>query len=136
MARKSRAAEASAEDDVNLTPMLDVVFILLIFFIVTAQFIQEPDVEPERVSVETIQKIHPLGIIIAIDENDEIHVGKKVVPLSEVGFRIRQLREDNAEGRLIIQADSKSKAGVFIDLMEVVNDIEGNNRINISAVEK
>lgn len=135
MARKTRAPEASAEDDVNLTPMLDVVFILLIFFIVTAQFIQEPDVEPERVSVETLQKIHPLGIIIAIDENDEIHVGKKVVPLSEVSFRIRELREDNAEGRLIIQADANSKAGTFIDLMAVVNDIEGNNRINISAVE-
>lgn len=135
MARKSRAPETSAEDDVNLTPMLDVVFILLIFFIVTAQFIQEPDVDPERVSVETIKKIHPLGIIIAIDENDEIHVGKKVVPMSEVGFRIRELREDNAEGRLIIQADSRSKAGTFIDLMAVVNDIEGNNLINISAVE-
>lgn len=136
MARKSRAPEASAEDDVNLTPMLDVVFILLIFFIVTAQFIQEPDVEPERVSVETLKRINPLGIIIAIDENDEIHVGKKIVPLSEVSFRIRELREDNPQGRLIIQADANSKAGVFIDLMQVVNDVEGKNIVNISAIEK
>jgi biopolymer transport protein ExbD len=136
MARKSRAPEASAEDDVNLTPMLDVVFILLIFFIVTAQFIQEPDVEPERVSVETLKSINPLGIIIAIDENDEIHVGKKIVPLSEVSFRIRELREDNPQGRLIIQADANSKAGVFIDLMQVVNDVEGKNIVNISAIEK
>jgi biopolymer transport protein ExbD len=136
MARKSRAPEASAEDDVNLTPMLDFVFILLIFFIVTAQFIQEPDVEPERVSVETLKSINPLGIIIAIDENDEIHVGKKIVPLSEVSFRIRELREDNPQGRLIIQADANSKAGVFIDLMQVVNDVEGKNIVNISAIEK
>lgn len=136
MARKLRAPEAGGEDDVNLTPMLDVVFILLIFFIVTAQFIQEPDVEPERVSVETLNRINPLGIIIAIDENDEIHVGKKIVPLSEVSFRIRELREDNPQGRLIIQADSKSKAGVFIDLMQVVNDVEGKNIVNISAIEK
>ena len=136
MARKSRAPEATGEDDVNLTPMLDVVFILLIFFIVTAQFIQEPDVEPERVSVETLSRINPLGIIIAVDENDEIHVGKKIVPLSEVAFRIRELREDNPQGRLIIQADANSKAGVFIDLMQVVNDVEGKNIVNISALEK
>jgi biopolymer transport protein ExbD len=116
--------------------MLDVVFILLIFFIVTAQFIQEPDVEPERVSVETLKPINPLGIIIAIDENDEIQVGKKIVPLSEVSFRIRELREDNPQGRLIIQADANSKAGVFIDLMQVVNDVEGKNIVNISATEK
>ena len=136
MARKVRAAAESAEDDVNLTPMLDVVFILLIFFIVTAQFIREPGVDVERTDVSNLNKQHPLGILIAIDENSEIFMNKKVVPLSEVGFRIRELRQDNPKGRLVLQADADAQAGVLIDLMETINEVEGRNVVQISALKK
>jgi len=136
MARKIRPAAQSAEDDVNLTPMLDVVFILLIFFIVTAQFIREPGVDPERTEVNNLKKQHPLGILIAIDENSEIYMNKKVIPLSEVGFRIRELRRDNPKGRLVLQADSEAQAGVLIDLMETINEVEGRNIVQISALKK
>ncbi len=136
MARKVRSAAESAEDDVNLTPMLDVVFILLIFFIVTAQFIREPGVDPERTEVNNLVKQHPLGILIAIDENSEIYMNKKVIPLSEVGFRIRELRRDNPKGRLVLQADAEAQAGTLIDLMETINDVEGRNIVQISALKK
>jgi biopolymer transport protein ExbD len=136
MARKSREAAGSAEDDVNLTPMLDVVFILLIFFIVTAQFIREPGVEIDRVEVNNKEKQNPLGILIAIDGNSEIYMNKKVVPLSEVGFRIRELREDNPKGRLVVQADSEAQAGVLIDLMEVVNEVDNLGRVPLSVVNQ
>ena len=136
MASKVRSAAESAEDDVNLTPMLDVVFILLIFFIVTAQFIREPGVDPERTEVNNLVKQHPLGILIAIDENSEIYMNKKVIPLSEVGFRIRELRRDNPKGRLVLQADAEAQAGTLIDLMETINDVEGRNIVQISALKK
>ena len=134
MARKMRAAAESAEDDVNLTPMLDVVFILLIFFIVTAQFIREPGVEIDRVEVNNKERQNPLGILIAIDSNSEIYMNKQVVSMSEVGFRIRELREDNPKGRLVVQADSEAQAGVLIDLMEIVNEIDGLGRVPLSVV--
>ena len=134
MARKMRAAAESAEDDVNLTPMLDVVFILLIFFIVTAQFIREPGVEIERVEVNNKERQNPLGILIAIDSNSEIYMNKQVVSMSEVGFRIRELREDNPKGRLVVQADADAQAGVLIDLMEIVNEIDGLGRVPLSVV--
>ena len=136
MARKSRAPAESAEDDVNLTPMLDVVFILLIFFIVTAQFIREPGVEIERIEVNNKERQNQLGILIAIDANSEIYMNKQVVPLSEVGFRIRELREDNPKGRLVVQADADAQAGVLIDLMEVVNEIDGLGRVPLSVVNQ
>lgn len=136
MARKAREAAGSAEDDVNLTPMLDVVFILLIFFIVTAQFIREPGVEIDRVEVNNKEKQNPLGILIAIDGNSEIYMNKQVVPLSEVGFRIRELREDNPKGRLVVQADSEAQAGVLIDLMEVVNEVDNLGRVPLSVVNQ
>nr|WP_070959478.1 biopolymer transporter ExbD [Hyphomonas sp. Mor2] len=134
MARKMRAAAESAEDDVNLTPMLDVVFILLIFFIVTAQFIREPGVEIDRVEVNNKERQNPLGILIAIDSNSEIYMNKQVVSMSEVGFRIRELREDNPKGRLVVQADADAQAGVLIDLMEIVNEIDGLGRVPLSVV--
>ncbi|MEC7290975.1 MAG: biopolymer transporter ExbD [Pseudomonadota bacterium] len=134
MARKMRAAAESAEDDVNLTPMLDVVFILLIFFIVTAQFIREPGVEIDRIEVNNKQRQNPLGILVAIDANSEIYMNKQVVSLSEVGFRIRELREDNPKGRLVVQADAEAQAGVLIDLMEIVNEIDGLGRVPLSVV--
>jgi len=134
MARKMRAAAESAEDDVNLTPMLDVVFILLIFFIVTAQFIREPGVDIDRVDVNNKQRQNPLGILVAIDSNSEIYMNKAVVSMSEVGFRIRELREDNPKGRLVVQADSEAQAGVLIDLMEIVNEIDGTGRVPLSVI--
>ncbi|MBO6688318.1 MAG: biopolymer transporter ExbD [Hyphomonas sp.] len=134
MARKMRAAADSAEDDVNLTPMLDVVFILLIFFIVTAQFIREPGVEIDRVEVNNKERQNPLGILIAIDANSEIYMNKQVVSMSEVGFRIRELREDNPKGRLVVQADAEAQAGVLIDLMEIVNEIDSLGRVPLSVV--
>ncbi|NQY15050.1 MAG: biopolymer transporter ExbD [Henriciella sp.] len=136
MARKVREAAGSAEDDVNLTPMLDVVFILLIFFIVTAQFIREPGVEIDRIEVNNKERQNPLGILIAIDSNSEIYMNKQVVPLSEVGFRIRELREDNPKGRLVVQADAEAQAGVLIDLMEVVNEVDNLGRVPLSVVNQ
>ena len=134
MARKTREPAGSAEDDVNLTPMLDVVFILLIFFIVTAQFIREPGVEIDRVEVNNKERQNPLGILIAIDANSEIYMNKQVVSMSEVGFRIRELREDNPKGRLVVQADAEAQAGVLIDLMEIVNEIDSLGRVPLSVV--
>ncbi len=136
MARKVREAASSAEDDVNLTPMLDVVFILLIFFIVTAQFIREPGVEIDRVEVNNKERQNPLGILIAIDGNSEIYMNKQVIPMSEVGFRIRELREDNPKGRLVVQADSEAQAGVLIDLMEIVNEVDNLGRVPLSVVNQ
>lgn len=138
MARRKRilASDSSAEDDVNLTPMLDVVFILLIFFIVTAQFIKEPGVEISRTEVDNTERQNPLGILIAIDEESDIYIDKEVVTLQEVGFRIRELRKDNPKGRLVVQADQDSDAGVLISLMEIINNEDGLTAVPVSVEQE
>ncbi len=138
MARRKRilASDSSGDDDVNLTPMLDVVFILLIFFIVTAQFIKEPGVEINRTEVENLDRQNPLGILIAINDQSEIYIDKEQVELQEVGFRIRELREDNPKGRLVVQADRDSEAGVLISLMEIINNEDGLNAIPVSVEQE
>ncbi len=138
MARRKRTSAGgdSAEDDINLTPMLDVVFILLIFFIVTAQFIREPGAKIERQEVENLSKQNPLGILIAVDDQSNIWMNKNQLSLQEVGFTIRELRDSNPKGKLVIQVDKDSDAGVMIDLVEVVNKEDGQNIVWISVLQE
>ena len=135
MARRKRQAAAggSAEDDVNLTPMLDVVFILLLFFIVTAQFIKEPGVPVMRPDVDNKAAAKPLAILIAIDSNSDIYIDKQIVNPNELGFVIKEMRLDNPRGEVVIQSDVDAEAQVMVDVMEAINKIDGDTVINISA---
>lgn len=134
MARRKRQSDGrSNEQDVNLTPMLDVVFILLIFFIVTAQFIKEPGVPIVRPDVDNKQQAKPLAILIAIDKNSEIFIDKQKVNREEIGFIIKEMRLDNPRGEVVIQTDVDAEAQVMVDVMEAINKIDGDTVINISA---
>ena len=137
MARRQRVAPESggSDDDVNLTPMLDVVFILLIFFIVTAQFIREPGVDVDRQDVDNLNAQNPLGILVAIDEDNEIWMAKEQVTMQEIGFKLREAREDNPKGKLVVQVDKDSDAGILIELIEIINKEDGLTQIPISTVE-
>ncbi len=138
MARRKRvsAASSSEEEEINLTPMLDVVFILLIFFIVTAQFIKEPGVDINRVEVENLEQQKPLAILVAIDENSDIYIDKKVVKTNEIAFTLKELRNDNPKGELIVQLDAESNARALVELMEVIAEVDGLAPVHISTLEK
>ena len=131
--RQSMAGGGGAEDDVNLTPMLDVVFILLIFFIVTAQFIKEPGVDIVRPEVDNKAVAKPLAVLVAINADSQIYIDKKEVAPEEVSFTLKQMREDNPRGKIVIQADVASEAEVLVDLMETINKIDGATVIDVSA---
>jgi biopolymer transport protein ExbD len=130
---RSRREYAESESEINLTPMLDVVFILLIFFIVTAQFIKEPGVQVVRPDVDNKSQAKPLAILIAIDANSDIYIDKKKINPSEVAFTIKDMRLDNPRGEVVIQTDVNADAGVMVDVMEAINKIDGDTVINISA---
>ncbi|MCU0730904.1 MAG: biopolymer transporter ExbD [Hyphomonas sp.] len=133
MARKQRPPTGGGGQEIDLTPMLDVVFILLIFFIVTAQFIKEPGVAISRPDVDNKAQAKPLAILIAINANDEIYIDKKLIPMVEVGFTIKELRTDNPRGEIVVQADVNSSAETMVEVMEAINRIDGATVINISA---
>ena len=133
MARKQRAAGGGGGQEIDLTPMLDVVFILLIFFIVTAQFIKEPGVAIARPDVDNKSQAKPLAILVAINAEDKVFIDKKEVPMVEVGFTIKELRVDNPRGEIVVQSDVNSSAEAMVEVMEAINKIDGATRINISA---
>ena len=132
MARKVRAREAE-EQALDLTPMLDVTFILLIFFIVTAQFIKLPGVDISRTDAENDNNIAPLGIIIAIDENSDVFVAREKIELSELEFTIRELRETNAKGEIVLQVDNAPEAGVLDSVMQAIVSADPESAVNVST---
>ncbi len=104
--------------EINMTPMLDIVFIMLIFFIVTAAFVKEAGIQitkPE--AVMSIPKPRT-SIIIGISDSGEIWINHKKVDLKSVRPVLERLIAENPRGTVIIQADAEAKAGLALDVLD------------------
>jgi biopolymer transport protein ExbD len=117
--RKKRTLGSEEEDnEINLTPMLDVVFIMLIFFIVTASFIKEAGIQVERPDTTTADKQEDAAILIAISANDEIWIDRKEMDPRAVRGMIERLHAENPKGSIVIQADEESTNEMLVIVME------------------
>jgi biopolymer transport protein ExbD len=105
-------------EEINLTPMLDVVFIMLIFFIVTATFIKEAGIQVERPDTVTADAQDDASILIAISANDEIWIDKKERDPRDVRGIIERLHAENPKGSIVVQADEDSTNEVLIQVLE------------------
>jgi len=124
--QQNRMAEEEA-DEINLTPMLDVVFIMLIFFIVTASFIKEPGIDIDRTLAATAVKMPKATILIAISPGDEIWIDKKPVDPRDVRDRIEKLLAENPKGEVVIQADNESTHETLTIVMEAAKKAGAGN---------
>ena len=120
--RRARAREQE-ESEVNLTPMLDVVFIMLIFFIVTATFIKETGVEVNRPDTQTAEMKKYVSLLVAVAPDSSIWIDKKKVDVRNVRPIIEQLHAENPKGGLVIQADMKSKTEKVLEIMAAARQI-------------
>jgi len=111
MSRQARRISRSDDDsDINLTPMLDVVFIMLIFFIVTATFIKQAGIEVMRPDALTAEQKPTVSVLIAIGENGDIWIDKQKVDSAAVRAHIERLHAENPKGGLVVQADKAAKS--------------------------
>ncbi len=132
MSRLRRRASADEESDVNLTPMLDVVFILLIFFIVTASFVKESGIEVSRPDASTATPQKRASILIAIDQNDEVWIQRRQIDVRAVRANVERLLAENPQGTVVIQADKDSTNGTFVKVMDQ-SKLAGAPNIAIAA---
>jgi biopolymer transport protein ExbD len=128
--RYSREESKSAE--IDLTPMMDVVFIMLIFFIVTTSFIKEAGVEVDRPMAATSQRQEQATIMVAVTENGEIWIDRRRVDLRAVRANIERLRAENPKGPVVIQADRASRSGVLVEVLDQVR-LAGVNNVAVAA---
>jgi biopolymer transport protein ExbD len=106
-------------DEINLTPMLDVVFIMLIFFIVTASFIKETGIDVNRPDAPVTEtKPEDANILVVISANDEIWIDRRVIDPRAVRANIQRLHAENPAGSVVIQANRKSTNKVLVWVMD------------------
>jgi biopolymer transport protein ExbD len=106
------------QEEINLTPMLDVVFIMLIFFIVTASFVKEAGIDVNRPEAATAVKKERASILIAISDKGEIWINKRRVDVRAVQANVERLKAENPQGSVVIQADKKSTTDTLIKVMD------------------
>lgn len=122
------------ETEINLTPMLDVVFIMLIFFIVTATFIKEAGIEVNRPDAQTANPQEQANILIAISARNEVWIDRRPVNINAVRANIERLHAENPKGSVVIQADKESNTDTLIQVMDASREA-GVYNISIAAQE-
>jgi biopolymer transport protein ExbD len=107
------------ENEINLTPMLDVVFIMLIFFIVTASFVREAGIDVNRPDAPmTESKPEDSNILVTINASDEIWIDRRLVDPRAVRANIERMHAENPEGSVVIQANNRSTNKVLVEVMD------------------
>jgi biopolymer transport protein ExbD len=129
MARRHAKTE---DTEINITPMLDIVFIMLIFFIVTTSFTKETGATINKPVADQAVALRNGTILIGIRSNDDIWMNKRLIELREVRSLVERAKAENPEGSVVIVADKESRIGVVTQVMDQVK-MAGVEGISISA---
>ena len=120
--RLNRAYErSSTEVEINLTPMLDVVFILLIFFIITASFVQETGIKVSLSQAESAVAQEKDPIRISIDRYGEIRIKDQAMDIRTLQGMLRKMYLENPQRAVIILADKASDNASLIKVLDQVH---------------
>ena len=130
MALKHRAEEEDAS--IDMTPMLDIVFIMLIFFIVTTSFVKEAGIEVNKPDASNATKQKSANIFIAINEDGDVWMDKREVDVERVRANIERMLAEQPTEVVIIQADEKAEHGKVVEVMDQVK-AAGISRISVAA---
>ena len=116
--RRITSVSADDESEVNITPLIDIVFIMLIFFIVTATFVKEAGIDVNKPDAPTAEVKKKANILIAIDSNNNIWLDRRKIDIRSVIPNIKRLRAENPQGSVVIQADEESKNKMLVEVMD------------------
>ena len=120
MRRSANRASNDQTSGIDMTPMLDIVFIMLIFFIVTTSFVKESGIDVNRPTAQTAEKIERGHIIVSIKANGEIWIDKRVIDIRAVRANVSRLHAENPLGSVIIAADRDTKTHVLVQVMDQI----------------
>ena len=108
---------------IDLTPMLDVVFIMLIFFIVTATFIKLPGPTVSKIDTVTEDPYKKVTILVAVTEVDEFWVDKKRLDENALKLSLTRMYNENPLSGMVIQADNESSIESVAKVADIARDI-------------
>ena len=121
---RNRTAKAQPQGQtIDLTPMLDVVFIMLIFFIVTATFIKLPGPTVSKIDTVTEDPYKKVTILVAVTEVDEFWVDKKRLDENALKLSLTRMYNENPLSGMVIQADNESSIESVAKVAAIARDI-------------
>ena len=120
------------EATIDMTPMLDVVFIMLIFFIVTASFVKEAGIQVNKPEANQANKEPSANIFIAIRDTGEIWMDKRQVDVKRVAANLERMLAEQPTDLVVIQADKEAEHGRVVEVMDQIKEA-GIDKISIAA---
>jgi biopolymer transport protein ExbD len=127
-----RHTPPAEESGIDLTPMLDVVFIMLIFFIVTTTFVREAGITVNRPSAQTAEQQEQQTILVAISPQGEIWIDRRRVDIRGLRAEIERLKGQSPDATVIIQADQDARAGLMVEAMDQAR-LAGARAVSVAA---
>lgn len=132
MRRNRLLGQEQDDTEVNLTPMLDVVFIMLIFFIVTTSFVRESGIEVDPPQAATAAVQSQAGILVAISAEGNVWVDREMVSLAALGPTVARMMAERPQASVVIQADQAARSGRLVEVMDRLRQ-SGITRMALAA---
>ena len=118
--RKSHRQPQNTAANINMTPLIDMVFILLIFFLVTSSFTKESGIEVSRPTAESSQRQETASIIVGVNKEGDIWLDNQRIDIRSVRAMIESLHAQNPEGTVIIMSDKDARMGIAVQVLDQV----------------
>lgn len=130
--RRKRRSEEQDSAQIDMTSMMDVVFIMLIFFIVTTSFVKEAGIEVNRPTAASAERQERGNIMIAVSESGAVWIDGRQVDPRAVRANVERLRAENPESAVVIQADEASRTGILVQVIDQVR-LAGVHNVAVAA---
>jgi biopolymer transport protein ExbD len=116
---RSRHTSSEQEDaELNMTPMIDIVFIMLIFFIVTTSFVKETGIEVARPSADTAERKESASILIGVRDNNEIWMDNRQIEKDAIRSNVERMLAKNPEAGVVVVADKSASSGTLVQAID------------------
>ena len=131
---KGRRSITDSEEisEINISPLIDMVFILLIFFIVTTVFVEETGVDINRPEAASATMLEKNSILIAVTDKNQVVYGGREIGLSGVRPLVKRLTSQEPDMPVIIQADRGSQSGTLIRVVDEAK-LGGAKAVNVAS---
>jgi biopolymer transport protein ExbD len=121
--------------ELNVVPLIDVVFVLLIFTILTSSLTKETGVTVDKPQAQSAGELNRQSILVAITREGTVHVNERQVDLESLQDVLRRMLAENALGEVVLIADRESNTGLLVNVMDACN-LAGAKKISVAAMNK
>lgn len=127
--------DEGAESEINMAPLIDMIFILLIFFLVTASFVNESSIEIDRPEASSASVGEEAGLIVVVDETGNIFIDNRLVDPEAMRGLVELFLVENPGGGVLVRADRNSNTGKLIEVLDGCR-LAGAENVQVAARKK